>query len=77
MHHIIEELHTDITRLKLKVDGDGNGNKGLIRRMDAVDLKLNAIITLLLIVVTALAAEWVRFGTVQVAPQKHADTSKD
>lgn len=58
MSHTVESVKHDVEILKVKIDGDGNGNKGLMRKHDAVDLKLNAIIALLMVVLATIVAKW-------------------
>lgn len=39
MSHTINEVRRDVDHLKTRFDGDGNGIKGIVRRMDSVESK--------------------------------------
>ena len=43
MAHTINEMHADVTDLKRKIDGDGNGVRGLVRRTDHVESRQDSI----------------------------------
>ena len=55
----IQENAKDISQMKLVLYGDGNGNKGLIRKFDGQEAKMNVLIWLssaiLLAIIYALA----------------------
>lgn len=53
-------VESDVVKLKRVVYGDGNGNKGLVRKLDAVEIGLRSLRKQSWFIIALLCSMWLK-----------------